>query len=221
MIKQITLTVTAFTLLLAQLVSAQKSSPESKYIFFLHNRYVQLFDLDVPHPEFGKAEYLEIIDKFRQSGFIVLSEKRPKNTDIKEYARKIGSQVDSLLQIGVKPENITIIGTSFGGYIAQYVSTNLKNHRLNFVLIGCYTDNDLHSMPEIQLCGNILSIYEKSDTLGVCMKKRIGTSKNKIPHFKEIELHTNNKHGFLYHPMDEWILPAIQWAKGLYKLKTD
>ena len=196
--------------------TSKKSFQEEKYIFFLHNRFIQLFDLNVVHPEYGRAEYNEILNQFRDSGFTVLSEKRPLDTQAEEYANKIKNQIDSLLTSGVSPHHITIVGTSMGGYIAQYVSTNLKNPELNFVLIGCFMENDLQTMPEIQLCGNILSIYEKSDTLGVSMQRRIEASQNNIPHFKEIELHTNLKHGFFYHPMAEWMKPAMQWARRDY-----
>lgn len=217
---RITLYTLFFVLVNGMILHAQNSKKDVKYIFFLHNRFVQLYDLGVQHPQYGKAEYLEILDKFRKQGFLVMSEKRPVNTQMQAYAHKIVSQVDSLMKRGIKPENITIIGTSMGGYIAQYVSTYLKNPGLNFVLIGCYMDNDLQSMPDIQLCGNILSIYEATDTLGVSMKQRIARSTHKIPHFREIELHTNLKHGFLYHPTDEWMIPAMLWANGDYAFKT-
>lgn len=191
-----------------------------KYVFFLHNKFVELFDLQEKHPDYGRAEYHEILNRLSASGFRVISEKRPKDTDMEMYAVKVVQQIDSLVKAGVKPEDITVIGTSKGGYIAQYVSTLLRNPEVNFVLIGCYQDNDLTNRPEINLCGNILSIYEKTDSFGVTMTNRIETSEHKIPHFKEIELHTGLKHGFLYHPMDEWMLPAMEWAKGNYNVLT-
>lgn len=193
---------------------------KQKYVFFLHNKFVELFDLQERHPEYGKAEYPEILDGFRHAGFVVISEKRPKDTDIKVYASKVAHQIDSLIRTGTKAGNITVVGTSKGGYIAQYVSTLLKNPQVNFVFVGCYQDSDLNNRPEIRLCGHILSIYEKSDSFGVSMKRRIETSVQKIPHFKEIELHTGLKHGFLYHPLDEWMQPAIQWANGNYNVLT-
>lgn len=194
--------------------------PEPKYVFFLHNKFLELFDLQEKHPEYGRAEYHEILEGFRQAGFVVISEKRTKNTDIKMYASKVMYQIGSLIRAGTKAQNITVVGTSKGGYIAQYVSTLLKNPKLNFVLVGCYQDNDLTNRPDIRLCGNVLSIYEKSDSFGVSMKKRMETSGQEIPHFKEIELHTGLKHGFLYHPMDEWMQPAMQWADGNYNVLT-
>jgi D-alanyl-D-alanine carboxypeptidase len=193
---------------------------EQKYVFFLHNKFVELFDLQEMHPEYGKAEYHEILEGFRQAGFVVISEKRPKDTDMKKYASKVVHQIDSLIRDGVKPGNITVVGTSKGGYIAQYVSTFLRNPKLNFVLVGCYQQSDLSSRLDIRLCGNILSIYEKTDSFGVSMKRRIEVSGRKIPHFKEMELHTGLKHGFLYHPLDEWMQPAIQWANGNYNVLT-
>lgn len=199
-----------------QVSSTQRTS--TRYIFFLHNRFIEEHDLAELHPEYGRAEYVEILSRLRSTGFTVLSEKRARNTDVKAYAKMMVRQVDSLIAAGVPPQNITIVGTSKGGYIAQYVSTYARNPKLNFVLIGCYMDSDLKELPDIQFCGNVLSIYEKTDSFGVSCLDRKRTSKLPIPHFKEIELHTNCKHGFLYHPMNEWILPTIQWAMGNYSL---
>ena len=190
---------------------------QQNYIFFLHNKFIEENDLDVEHLEYGKAEYLEIIKAFEKDNFIVISEKRKKNTDTKNYAKKVISQIDSLLNIGVKPNHISVIGTSKGGYIAQYVSTFKANPNINFVFISCYQDTDIENYPEINFCGNILTIYEKSDFYGVSAMQRKVTSKLKINQFKEIELNTNLKHGFLFKPLNEWIEPCKNWAKRNYK----
>jgi dienelactone hydrolase len=160
-----------------------------------------------------------ILQSFKKDGFIVLSEKRIKNTDTKKYAEKIVSQIDSLIKTGVKPNHITIVGTSKGGYIAQYVSTFAKNPNLNFVFIGSFQESDIENYPEINFCGNILTIYEKSDFFGVTAIKRKETSKLKINQFKEIELNTGLKHGFLYIASDEWIKPCKMWVKRKYEIQ--
>ncbi len=137
---------------------------------------------------------------------------------MKEYAQKIVMQIDSLLKIGVKPNSITVIGTSKGGYISKYVSTFIANPNLNFVFIGYFQDSDIENCPEINFCGNILTIYEKSDELGVSAIKRKNISKLKIIKFSEIELNTKLKHGFLFKPLDEWIEPCKMWVKRNYNL---
>lgn len=194
------------------------SNKEQRYIFFLHNAFVEQNDLNVAHPEYGKAEYNEILDSYRKDNFIVYSEIRSKNTNAAKYAKKIVKQIKELLKEGIPPHKITVIGTSKGGYIAQYVSTYLANPDVNFVFIGCFRDTDIEQIPEINFCGNILTIYEESDAFGVSAIKRKETSKLKINHFKEIELHTNLKHGFLYKASDNWIAPSKKWANGDYDL---
>ena len=211
-----------FTFLLTLLFSltsfsqTETSKKEQRYIFFLHNAFVEQNDLSVAHPEYGKAEYNEILASFRKDNFIVYSEIRSKNTNAAEYAKKVVKQIKGLLKKGIPPNKITVIGTSKGGYIAQYVSTFLANPDVNFVFIGCFRDSDIEEIPDINFCGNILTIYEKSDAYGVSAIKRKETSKFKINHFKEIELNTNLKHGFLYKASDNWIAPSKKWANGNY-----
>jgi hypothetical protein len=200
---------------------AETKLDEQNYIFFFHNKFAEENNLETKHPEYGKVEYRNIIKSFEKDGFIVLSEKRKANTDVEEYAEKIVSQIDSLLKKGIKPNHITVIGTSKGGYIAQYVSTFIANPDINFVFIGCYQKTDMENYPEIIFCGNILTIYEKSDVYGVSAIERMKTSKLKINAFEEIELNTNLKHGFLYKPLKEWIEPCKMWAKRNYKFEIN
>lgn len=202
------------------MVFSQEKTPntDQRYIFFFHNKFIEENDLNTPHPEYGKAEYNEILASFRKDNFIVFSEKRKKNTNAVDYAEKIVKQINKLIKKGVNPNHITVIGTSKGGYIAQYVSTYLANPNVNFVFIGCYMDTDVEQIPDINFCGNILTIYEKSDIYGVYAIKRKETSKLKVNHFKEIELTTGLKHGFLYKALDGWIIPSKKWANGNYEL---
>ena len=197
---------------------SQTKNADQAYVFFLHNKFIEENDLNAAHPEYGKAEYDKILESFRKDNFIVFSQKRKKNTNASDYAEKVVKQIKTLLKKGIAPGKITVIGTSKGGYIAQYVSTYLANPNVNFVFIGCFRDSDIEEIPDINFCGNILTIYEKSDIYGVSALKRKETSKLKINHFKEIELNTNLKHGFLYKALDEWIAPSKKWANGNYEL---
>ncbi|MEN2399878.1 alpha/beta hydrolase [Flavobacterium sp. MC2016-06] len=192
--------------------------PDQAYIFFLHNGFLEENELNTVHPEYGRAEYNEIVNSFKAANFIVISEKRKKNTYAPDYAEKVVKQIKGLLKKGVKPNKITVIGTSKGGYIAQFVSTELANPDVNFVFIGCFRDIDIEQIPIINFCGNILTIYEKSDVLGVSAIKRKETSKLKVNQFKEIELNTGLKHGFLFKALDLWIIPCKKWANGNYQL---
>ena len=193
---------------------------DKNYVFFLHNRYLETHqDGDYDTVYKTKIEYSKILNSFKEDGFIVISEKRKPETNGIVYAKKVVGQIDSLINLGVKPNHITVIGTSKGGYIAQYVSTFKNNPHINYVFIGSYQESDLVEMPDINFSGNVLTSYEKSDKYGVSAIKRKETSQLKINHFKEIELNTGLKHGFLYRVLDEWMEPSKKWAKRNYDLK--
>ena len=158
---------------------------------------------------------MEVLDKFRQEGVVVISEQRPKGTNGNIYAVKVSKQIDSLLKKGVPASHITVAGTSKGAYITMFVSGIMKNTEINYVIIGVCTGNEVMD-DSVHLFGNILSVYEKSDIYHSCQKVKAKPG-NDVKHFKEIELQTGLKHGFLYQAMDEWIKPTAAWAKGNYK----
>jgi len=136
---------------------ACENNNDDKFIFFLHNRFLEEHDLNELHPEYGRTEYLEIINEFKKNGFEIISEKRNGNVNAREYASGLVIQIDSLIKIGTEPKNITIVGTSKGGYIAQYVSTLANNPDLNYVFIASFRNEDILRIPEINYCGNILT----------------------------------------------------------------
>lgn len=184
-----------------------------RYILFLHNKFIEESGPEASHPEYGRTEYAETVQAFKQEGFTVMSEVRKKDTDVKEYALKVKGQIDSLLASGVAPSRITVIGTSKGGYISLYVSGLAKNKDLNYVIIGCCPNEEPAAVPELGGYGNLLFIYEKSDVIAGSCRKLKNAAGNKIGRFKEIELNTGLKHGFLYKPLKEWVGPSVAWAR--------
>ena len=194
------------------LTSGAQQAAGPKYLIFLHNRFIEGHGPLEEHPSYGRAEYQEILTRFIKDGFIVLSEKRPENTDVELYAGKVKAQIDSLLHAGARPENITVAGTSKGGYIAQYVSSLSRNQKLNFVFIGSSFADDIKGIDDITLYGRVLSITEASDTGRVDLSTQARFKRSKLEGFREILLHTNLHHGFLFKALDAWIVPTEKWA---------
>ena len=201
----------ALVLFSSMFVSGQKCR-QKQYIFFLHNKFLEDHSLKGKHPKYGIAEYESILMKLKGENRIVISEKRKPDTNPALYALKVKKQIDSLIKKGVSVNNITVVGTSQGGYIAQYISSYEKNPGLKFVLIdSTFKDDSLEKDENFRLYGKILSITEQSDEGHVALSEEQRFSRSDIKDFKEIELKTGLNHGFLFKALDDWIIPTQEW----------
>jgi pimeloyl-ACP methyl ester carboxylesterase len=189
----------------------KKVDTSARYLFYLHGRIVEQGRRPVS-PQYGPYEYDQILETFKAKGFVVISEQRRAGTDVEQYAGKVADQVRQLLKAGVPPRNITVVGASQGSFIAMLASTYLKNRDVNFVLMaGCSAEARFIEI--VDLHGNVLSIYERTDGAGSCEKYRVDATG--LAKYQETELQTGMRHGFIYRPMTEWIEPTISWARGL------
>jgi len=185
--------------------------PKAKYLFYLHGHIIEIKGIRPISEKYGAYEYEKILDTLKNKGFIVISEPRKKGTNVSLYARKIASQIKTLLKAGVPPANIIVVGASKGAFIAMFVSTILQNREIAYVLLSGCQEGILRF--DIDLYGNILSIYDEKDQLvGSCHELfEVSTGINR---FKEIKLTVGTGHGIVYKPLEEWINPIVLWANG-------
>jgi len=187
------------------------------YIFYLHGKIIEDQGLEAISPDFGKYEYLAILEKLASYGYVVISEQRARDTDGMEYARGVADQINRLLEAGIPQEHITVVGASQGAAIAAAVSYYLKKSDVKFVLIGtCYPGMaEEWKQNQMHLYGNILAIYDSIDTeyAGSCEELFAYSAGKGIGRYKQLVLQTGLGHGVLYTPLDAWILPTTQWAE--------
>jgi len=181
-----------------------------RYVIYLPGRIVQAGNTRPVSPKFGVYEYEQILETFKQSGFRVISQARDQSTDVERYAATLADEIRALLVAGVPAKHITVVGASQGSWIAMLASTYLQNRNVNFVLIAaCSADPAFLKM--VNLHGNVLSIFEKTDLAQSCVEYRRDATG--VRDWKEVEVNTGLKHGFLFRPLKEWTEPAIAWAK--------
>lgn len=185
----------------------KKVDPSQKYVFYSHGYIVEGEDEKPVHPKWGMYDFPLVKEKLSDDSYQLIARHRPKNTNPIEYAKSLVNEVNLLLESGVSPENITLIGFSRGGAITILASNELKNSQLNFVILaGCA--GLVKNNPNLKLYGRILSIYETSDQVGSCyfMKERSDEVS-----FTELAISTGKEHGAFYIPRDEWLEPLKQW----------
>ena len=180
----------------------------AKYLFFLHNYYVE------KHGPDGACKYYDILQAFADKGLIVISEVRSGKIVPSEYAKKIVGQVKRLMDAGVPPENITIAGHSKGGVITLCVASRLENPMIGFVVMaGCEIKPLAQAYPDFtQLKGDFLSIYASSDSIASSCKTAFSKATQGILS-KEMELESGKGHKLFFQPADIWVEPVLTWLK--------
>ena len=185
---------------------------DDRYAIYLHGRIVEDQGIRPTDPRFGVYEYEDNLAALAEGGLQVISEVRLPNTDPVEYAHTLADQVQGLLDSGVPPGQITVVGVSKGGGIAILTASLLQNDQLQFVfLAGCA--EDVLSDQGLTIAGRMLSIYEASDEMGISCQPLFSRS-SRASVFKEVRLETGLAHGEFYIPRQEWVDPTVKWALG-------
>src|SRR6476620_8347805 len=70
--------------------------PEQRYVFYLHGKILEEAGRNARNPRWGAYEYDAILEQLGAHGALVISELRPRNTDVARYAAKVATQVHAL-----------------------------------------------------------------------------------------------------------------------------
>lgn len=190
--------------------SELKNQNKKKQIFYIHGRIIE---------QQGKAAYSEVFGKYELDGIIsalefentvVHCDIRNENVDPRPYAIKISSQIDSLINLGIKPRDITVIGASKGAIIASNVS-DLNLNPINYVMLAGNNDYQ-ETNNKWKFHGQVLCIYDLSDDIAGKNYDYWKNNENYTTKFEQLELKTNLGHGFLYKPLKAWVEPAKKWV---------
>lgn len=190
--------------------AASACATPPRHLFYLHGKIIEDQGPLGVSPVYGRYDYPAILAAFRRRGFEVVSEARPRGTDVHAYADKVVGQVRALLAQGVPPGRITVVGASKGAVIASLVSTRLRKKRVRYVMLANCNDWLIRAH-DPRLTGEVMSIYETSDDIGQSCA-RVAHRSPDLARFREIALHTGFGHGIVYRPLEQWLAPAAAWA---------
>ena len=183
---------------------------EPRYLYYLHGKIVEDLGPTGISPRHGPADYPGIVDAFRRAGLTVVSEVRPKDTDVTSYADKVAADIRGKLAAGTPARNITVVGASKGSVIAMLVSSRLQQDGVRYVFLANCNDWMERTFAP-RFTGEVLSIYDASDDIGESCRP-IAARSPKLQRFEEIRLQTGLGHGVIYRPLASWIGPSIRWA---------
>jgi hypothetical protein len=179
-----------------------------RYVIYSHGFIVEGDDPKPVSPKYGQYDFPAIKQTlFSEGGFNLIAYQRPKSSD-DSYADTLQSWARRLLDAGVKPSRITLVGFSRGAQLTALASNGLASAGINTALMAICEDGEVSHAPGLNLGGNLLSVYETSDEMGSCGKLAAGSN---LKSFKEVGISTGKKHGAFFQPLPEWIQPLKAW----------
>lgn len=186
----------------------------ARHLIYLHGRIVQdQQDRRPEHPEHGHYELDAIVEAFRENGFTVTADVRPREHSVGESADEVLRKVRQLIDGGVPRNRITVVGASMGSWIALLASVRLAEPEVLFVLISpCLSANvaAVTAREGRAPQGRLLVIRDASDLPDADCPPWRGDGRE-FPGLsaEEIVIDTGLGHGFLYRPMPEWLDPLL------------
>ena len=181
-----------------------------RYVIYSHGMIVEGDDPKPISPQYGQYDFPAIKQAlFDAGGFNLIAYQRPKSSD-DSYADTLKSWVRRLLDAGVSPSRITLVGFSRGAQLTALASSGVAAEGINTALLAICEDGDVSHVPELVLGGNLLSIYETSDGLGSCQKL---SARSHLKSFKEVAISTGKKHGAFFQPLPQWTGPLRAWIE--------
>lgn len=183
--------------------------PDERYVIYSHGRIVEGSDEKPVSPEYGLYDFPAVKQAlFEGAGFNLIAPHRPKDADFQTHALLLESWVRRLVEAGVKPSRITLIGFSRGGNMTARASAGLRDLGINTAILAICLNGDAPADPPLVLGGRVLSIYETSDVVGSCAK--LG-QRGKLSSFEEVAISTGRRHGAFFQPLPQWLVPLKNW----------
>jgi hypothetical protein len=192
----------------------ESPDPAAHYLFYLHGRIIEVQGPEAVSPEFGAYDYDGILQALADAGFTVIAEVREDGAG-REFAVATARQVRDLLQAGVPPRHVTVVGFSKGGMLAVGVSTLVGVDEVGYVILaGCSSDERWVSRVAPRVRGRFLSLFDRSDRLSPsCEPLYAAAEQLRAKEEEEEVFETGLDHGLFYRPREDWIDRVVGWAR--------
>lgn len=191
-------------------------SDQTRHVIYLHGQIVEDQGLPAISDRYGEYRFDDIVKAFEDAGFEFSAPLRNAGADPDAAAAEIIELTSEILDRGVAPENITIVGASKGAYIASLVSNQMAGPQFRYVFLAGCSERVIESLlaDNLQLSGYVLAIRDSSDTrfAGTC--DALVDASVALRSYEEIVTETGLEHGLIYAPHPEWLEPTIAFAQG-------
>lgn len=180
----------------------------ARYVLYLHGRILEREGRRAVSPDYGAYALDAILASLAAKGFEVIAEVRTGDVG-REYARRVAGQVGRLLEAGVPPSNVTVVGASKGGWLTLETAAELGRDDIAFVVLAGCGPNTVNLGARLR--GRILSVMDASDGKDLSCESTFAAAP-RLRGRKQVVTDLGLGHGLLYKPLREWLDPLAEWA---------
>lgn len=157
-----------------------------------------------------QVDHAAIIREFEGQRFNVATF-APVGEDRVTYARRIADHVRGLMQQGVAPEAISVLGGGSGSDVALLTSAIVGNRHVNYVVLGgC--DPMLKDSHHFRLAGEVLALRDAAQGPRSC--RPLFTGSPRLQERRDVRLSTTHGSRLFDTARDEWTKPAVRWMNN-------
>jgi hypothetical protein len=154
-----------------------------------------------------------IVQSLSDMGFAVSTLATTGETDA-TYARRVAREVRALLDQGVAPEDITVVGAGTGTPVAVLASAATGHRRVNFVLLGDCDPQMKNDYPGgFRMAGRVLGIRDAADADSDSCRP-LWTGAPRVSARQDLVLNTRFGEALFDAPRIEWTQPLMEWSTG-------
>ena len=185
-----------------------RPDPRARYALYVHGRILEEQGVGAVSADFGLYQYETILQALASRGFTVIAEAR-KGDPGEDYPKKLAARVRKLLQAGVPPSQVTVVGASKGGFLTLATAAELQEDAVSYVVLaGCGASTEAFAS---RLRGRVLSVYDAADRLRPSCEATLAAA-SKLRDKREIVVRKDLDHGLLYRPLTDWLDPLVEWT---------
>ncbi len=184
-----------------------------QHIVYLHGAIVEDYGTQAVSDRYGPYQFDAIVEALQSSGAIVHAPVRTSGADVSDSADGAVNMIRDLIDEGVKPDDITVIGASKGAYIATLIADRTAFENVNYVLLAGCSAGVVTALQqdEVTFSGRVLAIRDRlDDRLAGSCAELVDTSP-RVSDFREIVVDTGLEHGLIFTPHEAWLEPVQAW----------
>ena len=148
---------------------------------------------------------------FEEQGFSVHTMAQGSESDT-DYIFRVRDEVRGLIDSGVAPSAITVIGSGRGSPATAMVSAATGNRRVNYVMLG-RCELALTDDPNFRMSGRVLGVRDAGDRSSRSCRP-LWRNSPRVTDRRDIVVHTGLGASLFDAPRAEWLQPVAEWSSS-------